>query len=393
MSTSYVGRLGQASAIAIALVSIVAAGAAQADEWAYSGAHGPGSWGGDCQTSAGQSPIKLPDGVTQTLDPVSSLGTASKYTAVPEHHTVFFKPSPAGSGGTLRYGGRTYQLKQFHYHTPSEHQWIGDPQAAIELHFVHEAVPAFEGRGKNLVLAVLGASRTASRAGLSTLASKLVAGDIENFTANTLLPTQRTYASYEGSLTTPDCTPNVTWVVFRNKIDISADDLGKFVAANGPNARPIRPNAAAIVDFAGQQIKASGASVQPGAGMAYNNDYGGWRLASEGSSFQVTFQLGAVPTTDLSLALVHLTSAKWPDNGYSPINIDVNGTPLKAGFDPARAHAGRGEDTRNYVSDRFTIPPGTLRVIPANNTIKFTLQPGAQTHYWIRSLRLERGAP
>jgi hypothetical protein len=162
------------------------------------------------------------------------------------------------------------------------------------------------------------------------------------------------------------------------------------IFAAGTAQAAIQAKATAIVDFAGPEIKAAGASVQPG-GMSYNEQYGGWRLMSAGSSFQVTFKLGSVPTTDLSLVLLHLTSARWPNNGYSPINIDVNGKSLKAGFDPARAHAGTGEDTRNYVWDRFTIPPGSLS--EGENTIKFTLQSGAQTHYWIRTLRLERGEP
>jgi hypothetical protein len=69
----------------------------------------------------------------------------------------------------------------------------------------------------------------------------------------------------------------------------------------------------------------------------------------------------------------------------------VNGTSLRANFDPAKAHAGTGEDTRNWVWDRFPIQRSMLRA--GSNTIRFTMQTGAQTNYWIRLLRLDWGAP
>jgi carbonic anhydrase len=390
MSSLYVRRLGKTSVVAAALVSIFAAGSAQADDWSYSGATGPAHWSGlaarysACGNPEGQSPIKLPAGTSGTLAEISSLGTASSFTVKPEHHSVFF--TPESSAGTLRHGEYVYTLKGFHYHTPSEH-WDGEQATAIELHFVHETESVAEGKpGRHLVLSVLGVESTTSPAALTTVADNLGAPTLESFTPIHLIPAQRDYVSYAGSLTTPPCTADVTWVVFKNKIGIRAVDLSKFEARSHGNARPLQAKATAVVDFAGSSIRASGANVQPGAAMGYNEQYGGWRLTSAGGNFQIAFDLGSAPTADLRLVLLHLTSAKWPNNGYSPINIDVNSTPLKVNYDPARAHAGTGEDTRNYVWDRFTIPRSALRA--GSNTIRFTLQPGAQTHYWIRTLRL-----
>jgi len=144
----------------------------------------------------------------------------------------------------------------------------------------------------------------------------------------------------------------------------------------------------ASVDFAASTVQAQGVTFTPGSGMTYNAPYGGWMLVGSGSTFQVTFNLATVPTMTLTLDLYHCTSSRWPADGYSPVNIDVNATSLVMNFDPATAHRGTGADTRNYVGDRFVIPTSALAA--GENTIRFTKQPSGQTNYWIRSLHLYR---
>lgn len=56
-----------------------------------------------------------------------------------------------------------------------------------------------------------------------------------------LLPRERRYHRYMGSLTTPPCSEGVNWFVLRQSIPVSVEQIGKFVRAIGHNARPLQP--------------------------------------------------------------------------------------------------------------------------------------------------------
>lgn len=43
-----------------------------------------------------------------------------------------------------------------------------------------------------------------------------------------LLPKNKSYWTYLGSLTTPPCTESVTWIVFKEPIEVSPEQLDKF---------------------------------------------------------------------------------------------------------------------------------------------------------------------
>ena len=55
-----------------------------------------------------------------------------------------------------------------------------------------------------------------------------------------LLPAERDYYRYLGSLTTPPCSERVIWTVFRQTITASPQQLGRFAELFPMNARPLQ---------------------------------------------------------------------------------------------------------------------------------------------------------
>lgn len=135
--------------------------------------------------------------------------------------------------------GATYTLKQFHFHRGSEHTINGKGQA-MELHMVNEN----EKTGNIIVLGVLMANGQANAMMQQVLSNlpttkgqpKVVANTVINPTD--FLPTDRSYFTYTGSLTTPPCTQGLDWIVYKTPIQISADQEAAFAKVYPKNNRP-----------------------------------------------------------------------------------------------------------------------------------------------------------
>jgi carbonic anhydrase len=55
-----------------------------------------------------------------------------------------------------------------------------------------------------------------------------------------LLPAKRDYFTYMGSLTTPPCSEGVTWIVIKQPLAVSAEQIGVFGHLYKNNARPVQ---------------------------------------------------------------------------------------------------------------------------------------------------------
>jgi carbonic anhydrase len=57
-----------------------------------------------------------------------------------------------------------------------------------------------------------------------------------------LLPADRGYYTFAGSLTTPPCTENVTWYVLKHPVALSAADIREYSKLYRDDARPTQPS-------------------------------------------------------------------------------------------------------------------------------------------------------
>ncbi len=128
------------------------------------------------------------------------------------------------SGDSIMYKDQMFYLKQIHFHEPSEHK-INGLIYPIEAHLVH-----ISSSGKITVLSLLGIEGKESQL-FELFKSFLPIKNGESKEINqeidlTKLTLQnKDYFSYSGSLTTPPCTEDVNWIIFKKPIVISLEEV------------------------------------------------------------------------------------------------------------------------------------------------------------------------
>ncbi len=220
--------------------------------WEYRGDNGPSNWGNLdtsytlCSTGHAQSPIDIRHAKKGNLPALQFDYKSVPLNIVDNGHTIQVN-YPAGS--TLTFGDKSYALKQFHFHHPSEEHVNGHSYDMV-AHLVHA-----DSEGHLVVVAVL-FSIGETNAFIDSVwknipREKQKPIEVSAVTINVgdLLPRDHSYYTFGGSLTTPPCSEGVTWYVLKNPVPISRDQLAAFATLYPMNARPIQPlNGRQILD-------------------------------------------------------------------------------------------------------------------------------------------------
>ena len=260
------------SATAIAVFCTFPATAAETTHFGYSGANGPDQWSSlspdfaACSAGRNQSPVNIAANIEASLpDLAFNYGSLAKdfvnnghavqanvaagsSVAVDHREAPYRAHVTYAPGASLKHGDNRFELKQFHFHSPSEHQWKGEHSAA-EIHFVHA-----DGKG-NLAVVGVAVKSGAENAAIARLFAKLPEEEgqknaVEGFNASDLLPENRAYNYYSGSLTTPPCSEGVRWIVLTQPITMSEGQIATLRKAIGfGNNRPVQPlNGRAVLE-------------------------------------------------------------------------------------------------------------------------------------------------
>ena len=209
--------------------------------WSYEGETGPDRWGtldaadAACSIGGQQSPIDITGTIAAPQPPLKISWTRRPDKIVNNGHTIQLD---FAEGDTLHLGHRSYALKQFHFHHPSEHLVEGK-RFAMEAHFVHAASDGLAVVG---VLMVAGKSNAVFKkivAAMPPGGGPAVPAD-PAIDPSRLLPAQRTYYHYAGSLTTPPCSETVDWLVLARPIEVDETDIARFGKLFPMNARPVQ---------------------------------------------------------------------------------------------------------------------------------------------------------
>jgi len=216
--------------------------------WGYTGAIGPDAWSklsaefATCAKGRRQSPIDLVDAELSplTLEQVKFEYAPAAFRVVHNGHTIEVRP---GKENQIVARSKKYKLLQFHFHHPSEERFNGRG-FPLNAHFVHRSED-----GELAVVTVL-FEEGAANPELQRLWDymPLDANDsmrsAEGVTFNpvSMLPADRAkYFQYIGSLTTPPCTEGVVWIVLRQPVTASPEQIALFRKMVGMNARPVQP--------------------------------------------------------------------------------------------------------------------------------------------------------
>ena len=222
---------------------------AGAAHWSYEGEHGPAAWGAmkpefaTCATGSRQSPIDIRGGVAVDLEPIKFDYRSTNFGVVDNGHTIQVN---VGAGNSIEVMGRRYELAQFHFHRPSEER-IDGRQFDMVAHLVHKSL-----EGQLAVVAVL-LERGAAFAQIQQVWNNLPLEKnteqraLQPLDLNQLLPAERRYYTYMGSLTTPPCSEGVLWMVMQQPLSLSPQQLDAFARIYPMNARPLQANAGRLI--------------------------------------------------------------------------------------------------------------------------------------------------
>lgn len=223
----------------------------QDHHWGYDGKEGPDNWGDLengklCSIGTAQSPIDITGSkLDKSLPKLDFQYTPGEIDDIVDNgHSLQFDFK---TGGKLLYGGKSYTLAQFHAHVESEHT-IDGIRYPLELHFVHKADD-----GAILVIGVM-----VKEGELNSYFEKLsvfkslkkeekMNTKIE-FDPSKMFPAKKNYYRYAGSLTTPPCSEGVTWIVFKNPIYMTKEEIAD-IKQHLPkhNNRPIQSLSGRII--------------------------------------------------------------------------------------------------------------------------------------------------
>jgi len=232
---------GKAAVLALGMIST----SAFASHWSYQAEGAPEHWGEldeaykICKSGMNQSPVNIDTTVKAHLSPLETHYIDGPVTLTNNGHTIQASEK-ADTRDSITLDNQNWTLQQFHFHAPSENTVHGK-KYAMEMHLVHKNAD-----GELTVVAVM-FDQGAANPELDKLWGVMPDRVDQNVTItpnldmNKLLPADKTYWRFSGSLTTPPCSEGVTWVVLKHPLTVSAAQLEKFThTMHHDNSRPVQ---------------------------------------------------------------------------------------------------------------------------------------------------------
>lgn len=155
-------------------------------------------------------------------------------------------------GSSVTFDGAEYQLKQLHFHTPSEHQ-VDGVTFPLEMHVVNMIPPKNEeDPPRYLVISYLykmGKEDLFITSFLDEVPSDQGSAELQRGEVYMGNPNKREeYYHYRGSLTTPPYTETVEWLVVKDIQEASPEQIRRINSIEGDNARHVQARYGRMVE-------------------------------------------------------------------------------------------------------------------------------------------------
>ena len=203
------------------------------------GPMGPSHWPELCGTGKVQAPIDIEHAEKLSINdltfkyqpaPLDILNDCNQYRILVKFPDNYW----------LTVGKKPYFLTELHFREPGENA-VNGKRPRMSIQFVH-----FSPEGVFLIVEVPVMAGKENPV-IKTLWQHIPEPGKENKVAGVminpmdLLPANRTFYRYPGSLTTPICNEVVTWYVMQNPIEMSEAQIAEYTKHYHNTARPLQP--------------------------------------------------------------------------------------------------------------------------------------------------------
>uniref|UniRef100_A0A2I3RZR1 Carbonic anhydrase n=1 Tax=Pan troglodytes TaxID=9598 RepID=A0A2I3RZR1_PANTR len=256
-------------------------------DWGYDDKNGPEQWSKLYPIANGnnQSPVDIKTSETKhdtSLKPISvSYNPATAKEIINVGHSFHVNFEDNDNRSVLKGGpfSDSYRLFQFHFHwgSTNEHgseHTVDGVKYSAELHIAHWNSAKYsnlaEAASKADGLAVIGVLMKVGEANpklqkvldaLQAIKTKGKRAPFTNFDPSTLLPSSLDFWTYPGSLTHPPLYETVTWIICKESISVSSEQLAQFRSllsnVEGDNAVPMQHNNRPTQPLKGRTVRAS----------------------------------------------------------------------------------------------------------------------------------------
>ncbi len=232
--------------------NLIRSSVSTSSHWDYENTNWASEGYSDCAGKV-QSPIDIV--TANTIKSTALNDVAFFYTNFPMHiidngHAIQINVTGNNSIAYTASGSSSntpFQLKQFHFHCKGEHTIDGIKNAA-ELHLVHQDPTT----GDLLVIGVFLTGGATGGSSSSTILMERILNGIPAKTEqevisttqlnmNDILPSNKLYYTYTGSLTTPPCSQGVTFLLYKTPVSITDAQITVLKNKYDHDARPTQP--------------------------------------------------------------------------------------------------------------------------------------------------------